>query len=129
VITAADGRCVVDETQDPLLTARLTDVVDVVDGVEVTRQVFKNPYLEFTLADPTANTPIPSSREVAVSVLQGSTGMQVSSVVVSDGVSDALPASLRYEAGLGNLFVVDSAGQGLRRYTLRPFQHDGQTFR
>ena len=141
VITAPDGRCVVDEMKDPLLTARLRDVIDPIDpnlpcdpNVPndpncVTRQVFKNPYVEFTLADPNANTPTPDSREVAVSVLQGSTGLQVSSVVVSDGVSDALPASLRYEPGLGNLFVVDSAGQGLRRFTVRPFQHDGQTFR
>jgi hypothetical protein len=45
---------------------------------------------------------------------------------VSDGVSDALPATMRYVTGVGNLFVLDTAGQGLRRYTLRPFQTSGQ---
>lgn len=125
------GTCIEGPNKDPLLTSRLVEVVDPedltkppVDVKDRTHLVFKNPYVEFTLADVPADT-LPKSREVSVSVLEGSTALTVSSVVVSDGVSDALPATMRYVPGVGNLFVLDTAGQGLRRYTLRPFQTSG----
>jgi hypothetical protein len=124
IITAPDKECVTDESKDELLTSRLREVNDPT-AKELKPLKFKNPYVEFTVADAPAGT-APKAREVSVDVREGSTGLQVSSVQVSDGVSDALPATMRYVTGVGNLFVLDTAGQGLRRYTLRPFQTSGQ---
>lgn len=118
-----DGRCAVDEALDPLLDARLRPRVP--DTGEL---VFKNPYVQFTMPA-AAPMSLPEARELSAQVVRGSTGLQIAGVITGDSVADALPASLRYVPTVGGLFVLDTAGQGLRRYTLRPFQHDGQTFR
>jgi hypothetical protein len=126
VITGDDGSCVIDPDKDELLTSRLRSLPDASGNQHLT---FKNPYVEFTLSDASSSVTSPEAREVQVQVINGSTPLQLTSIVTGDSVADALPATLRYVPGQNSLFILDSASQGLRRYTLRPFQHDGQTFR
>jgi hypothetical protein len=64
-----------------------------------------------------------------VQLTQQSSYLGVLNVDTSSGRADALPSRVRFFPGTEDLFVVDGASQGLRRYQLEPFQHDGSRFR
>jgi hypothetical protein len=120
-ITGPDGHCTLDPEKDPLLTSRPASI-----GGEPPL-VFKNPYVEFTMAPELVANEEQALRNTSVQVRNGSAGLQVTSVGSSSS-TDALPAALRYDPQLGQLYLLDTASQGLRRYLLRPFEFDTDSF-
>jgi hypothetical protein len=110
------GECVTNEALDPRLTSRLS-------GPD---WEFKDFALAFKLAEPEGD------RDDIAPVIQltnQSSFLWVLNVDNSSGRADALPSRVRFFPGTDDLFVVDGASQGLRRYELEPFQHDGERFR
>jgi hypothetical protein len=127
-ITAPDGTCTVDATKDAQITSRPTLSDGTVPGPKDTApQVFKNPYIEFTLAMGT-NGDQQSLRNTALQLRNGSSGLAVTSVASGNTTADALPIALQYDARQGHLYLLDTASQGLRRYLLNPFQFDTTSF-
>jgi len=120
----ADGACVEldDATKDARFTSR--PVADASGNLR-----FENLYVSFVIRalDMQSNEP-PQARETTIQVRGASTPLNLSNVS-ADRVTDALPASLRFLPEVGDLFVLDTASQGLRRYTLAPFENDGSIFR
>ncbi len=125
VIAGLDGSCIADTTQDPLINSRVR--TGLING-STTADVFQNPFVSFALApaDPSA---LPETRETSVSVSRASVLQQLNTVNAGDQVAEALPSSLRYLPEQGSLFLLDTAGQGLRRYRLRPFERETTVFR
>jgi hypothetical protein len=117
ITTAEDGSCVVDPTQDELINSRIED------------SSFRNPWVTFTLARAATPDTLPETRETTVAVSRSSVPFQLNTVISGDQVTDALPSSLQYLPEQGYLFLLDTAGQGLRRYSLRPFERDNTVFR
>jgi hypothetical protein len=64
-----------------------------------------------------------------VQLTQQSSYLWILNVDSASGRADALPSRVRFFPGTEDLFVVDGASQGLRRYELEPFRHDGARFR
>jgi hypothetical protein len=130
ITTAADGTCVEDPTLDPLLNARVRRAKFNPPGdvAEADADVFRNPYVMFALAEAAASV-VPETRETTISVTRASVPFYLDAVTTGDSVNDALPSTVQYLPEIGNLFLLDSAGQGLRRYTLRPFERDETVFR
>lgn len=111
----ASGMCVENEELDPRLTSR-------VSGPD---WVFQDFSLSFELD-------VAGDRDEIAPVVQltnQSSFLGILNVDTSSGRADALPSRVRFFPGTDALFVVDRASQGLRRYTLQPFQHDGNRFR
>jgi hypothetical protein len=133
VVTTAEGRCEVDASKDPRITARPQPVrmpdAPVMGDVGLLPDAeyrFENPYVSFTLArrgqDELRNAP-----DIALQVRNSARTLSLSN---SDGrIRDALPVVLRYLPEVGDLFVVDTASQGLRRYDFRPFAWDRAIYR
>jgi hypothetical protein len=132
ITTAPDGRCVADLALDPRLNARVRDVTTMPnDGSApiTTPDLFQNPFVTFRLAPPMSPNPVQETRETTVSVSRASVPFYVDAVNSRDSVTDALPSTVHYLPEVGNLFLLDIAGQGLRRYSLRPFERDDTVFR
>lgn len=108
-MTTADdtGRCVLDSDKDVRLRARVS-----------AGQAFQNTSIGFALAPDLLRT------QISIGATGGRTFLWTSIVPPRD-YPDALPKSIRYFPMTNNLFVVDSANQGLRRLLLDPFQLDG----
>ncbi|MDB4977232.1 MAG: hypothetical protein JWN48_5573 [Myxococcaceae bacterium] len=129
IIKADDGSCVADPNKDPLLTSRPVPVGPEGGPPDWNGALsFKNPYVQFTLSK-RALTTDQTLRNTAVQVRNGSASLSVTSVPTGSTSVDALPAALRYEPETGALFLLDTASQGLRRYTLQPFAFDKNSFR
>jgi hypothetical protein len=131
VVTAPDGACVLaaDSELSPLLNARVRTgtIIPSVGAAPVSAEVFQNPYVRFALAPDSGGDP--ETRETTVSVSRASAPFFVDAVSAGDSVTDALPSTLQYMSEVGSLFLLDSKGQGLRRYTLRPFEREDTVFR
>ena len=133
VVTAPDGRCEVDASKDPRLTARPTPIVmpgspgaDSPGFRPDADYQFENPYVSFTLARRGAGG-LETARDITVQVRNSAVPLTQAN---TDGrIRDALPVALRYLPEVGDLFVVDTASQGLRRYEFRPFAWDRQFYR
>ena len=110
VITDDEGVCLADPLR-PLITSR---------AEPGTR--FRNPYLSFMLADAPGGVPVVGARNTTVQFRQG-TGALTANLVRSE-LPDVLPATVRYQADRGELYIVDSASQGLQRYFLLPFARE-----
>lgn len=139
VTTAADGSCVVNEALDPLLDSRMRQgqvsyrppasaaepnpAAQTIDTL-----VFHNPFVSFALAPADANV-LPTTRETSLTVQRSNAAQQLNTVISGDQVTNALPSTLQYMPEVGYLFLLDTAGQGLRRYTLRPFERENTVFR
>jgi hypothetical protein len=124
VVSAADGRCVIDETKDPRLTSRpvMLPQTDAMSAEGDYR--FENPYLSFTIRARDASD-ARTVRDATVQTRNAATPLTLNN---ADGrISDALPVSMSYLPEVGDLFVVDTASQGLRRYGLRPFEWDDRS--
>ncbi len=104
--TDEGGRCVLDPEKDPRFRART-----------VRGRPFQNTSLAFTLATDL-------NRTSAVIGTVGGRTILSSSVVPQNDYPDALPKSIRFFPTTNDLFVVDSANQGLKRFTLNPFGRD-----
>ena len=127
-ITAPDGTCAVDTTKDAQITARPTLADGTAPGPQdLSAQVFKNPFIEFTLA-PGTNSAQQALRNTALQLRNGSSGLAVTSVVSGNTTADALPVALQYDSRQSRLYLLDTASQGLRRYLLNPFQFDTTSF-
>ena len=109
VIADPLGLCVVDEERR-LLTSRAEP-----------GKLYVNPYVSFQLADAAAMAQ-PGLRSATVPIGQGSAPL-VSNLATST-FGDVLPSVLRFYPGRNELYVVDSASQGLTRYTLNPFARE-----
>ncbi|MET0285128.1 MAG: hypothetical protein ABW352_11680 [Polyangiales bacterium] len=130
VVAGPDGVCVDDPAQDDLLNARVRPgtIIPSVGAAPVPAEVFQNPFVRFALA-PVTDGVDPETRQTTVSVTRASVPFFVNAVTAGDSVTDALPSTLQYLPEAGNLFLLDSKGQGLRRYTLRPFERENTVFR
>jgi hypothetical protein len=122
VTTNADGACI--ELDAAAKDARFTSrpVADAEGNLR-----FENLFVSFVVRKPEPNEP-PDARETTIQVRGASTPLSLNNAS-TDRVADALPASMRYLPELGDLFVLDTASQGLRRYTLLPFKWDTAIFR
>jgi hypothetical protein len=131
VITAMDGSCITDTMQDPLFNSRVRQGTIIPSPGEPPRaaEVFRNPFVSFALAPVAGNGVLPETRETTVSVSRASIPFYLDTVNTGDQVTDALPSTLQYLPEAGYLFLLDTAGQGLRRYTLRPFEREEAVFR
>jgi hypothetical protein len=109
------GACVVNDDLDPRLTSRISGP----DWV----------FQDFSLAFKLGMAGDPEEIAPAVQLTQQSSYLGILNVDTSSGRADALPSRVRFFPGTEDLFVVDGASQGLRRYRLEPFQHDGSRFR
>lgn len=108
VIAGPDGACVVDPER-PLQTSRAVE-----------EQRFTNPYLSFQLARGAASGMSSSGiRNAAITLGAGASALTNS--LATGTFSDTLPATVRFYPGDNELYVVDSASQGLTRYNLNPF--------
>jgi hypothetical protein len=121
VIAADDGSCVIDTSKDPLLRSRIAFVPE---GGEY--EPFTNPFISFQLAKDVSRDPNQFTR-----LDIGLTSNLVQNVVFdpAQGRRDALPVTVQYFPYTDNLFVVDSASQGLRIFTLSPFFPARTSFR
>ncbi|MET0342559.1 MAG: hypothetical protein ABW252_16255 [Polyangiales bacterium] len=106
VIADPQGVCVPDPAR-PLQTSRAEP-----------GKPFRSPYLSFQL-DPTTAADADALRTSSLPITAGSTAL--TSSLVTGNFSDVLPSELRFNAGTKELYVVDSASQGLTRYTFNPF--------
>jgi hypothetical protein len=111
--TIADetGKCVQDEARDERLESRIAP-----PRKGGTTTLYKSPYLAFALDY--ANDPA----TVAVTMRVEGQGYRVQRNIVdvsTSGRTDVLPVRLRYFPESPDLFIVDSASQGLRRYALQ----------
>lgn len=111
-----EGRCVEDGNLSPLFSSRA--VVD---------ERFQDPAIAFTLTNPEQEDP----EDIHPTVTLGAQSRVLTRVNVDEnsGRSDALPRRVRYFTETGDLFIVDQASQGLKRYTLTPFEPDNSRFR
>jgi hypothetical protein len=111
------GRCVANEQIDERWSSRVKSDLE-----------FKDPWVMFRLqavdegGDPADIAP-------SITLNNQVTFLRVLNVDSSSGRADALPSRVRYFSDTGDLFVVDGASQGLRRYTLDPFEADSARFR
>lgn len=131
VVANEQGRCVIDESKDPRFTVR-PQQGEVPPGQPEGEFEpeghwrFENPYVSFTIALRGRNEPR-TSRDSSVQVRNAATALTVNN---TDGrIVDALPVTVRYLPEVGDLFVVDTASQGLRRYDLVPFEWDRSIYR
>jgi hypothetical protein len=108
-----DGRCVIDTDLDPRFVSRLTPDT-----------LYANPYVAFEVA-PGANIP----RTFNVRVTAGRTELRDTVYDPNTDFPDALPASVRFFPFRNELFIVDTASQGLRRFALSPFGRTNEIFR
>jgi hypothetical protein len=110
-IADATGACVQDEQRDERLESRITPPSETSASA-----LYQSPYLAFALSyakDPAT---------VAVTMRVEGQGYRVQRNIVdvsTSGRTDVLPVRLRYFPESPDLFVVDSASQGLRRYGLQ----------
>jgi hypothetical protein len=109
------GACVVNEELDPRLTSRISGP----DWV----------FQDFALAFKLDVSDSPEELAPVVRLTLQSNYLGILNVDTSSGRADALPSRVRFFLGTEDLFVVDGASQGLRRYQLEPFRHDGSRFR
>lgn len=109
------GACVANEELDTRLTSRIS-------GPDWVFQDFALAFKLDVSGDPEDIGPV-------VQLTRQSTYLGILNVDTSSGRADALPSRVRFFPGTEDLFVVDGASQGLRRYQLEPFQHDGSRFR
>ncbi len=109
--TDDNGRCVLDTTKDARLRARASR-----------GRPFQNTSIAFTIAPNETRSVITIGTNGGRSILAGS-------VVPVNDYPDALPKSIRWFPLTNDLFVVDSASQGLRRFTLTPFGRDTANYR
>jgi hypothetical protein len=109
---AEGGVCVVNQAIDRRFTSR-------VGGPD---WLFEDLWLSFKL-----NVPDEAEREdigPVIQLTQQSTFLGVINIDSSSGRADALPSRVRFFPDTGDLFIVDGASQGLRRYLLEPFEAD-----
>jgi hypothetical protein len=119
------GACVVNEAIDARMTSRVGEDTD---------WVFQDFSLAFKLDVPDPKDPKDKQNEredvqPVVQLTEQSSWLSVLNVDSTGGRADALPSRVRFFPGTQSLFVVDGASQGLRRYELEPFRHDGSRFR
>jgi hypothetical protein len=121
VIAADDGSCVIDTNKDPLLRSRIAFA-----AADAEYEPFTNPFISFQLAKDVSRDPNQFTR-----LDIGLTSNLVQNVVFdpAQGRRDALPVTVQYFPYTDNLFVVDSASQGLRIFTLSPFFPARTSFR
>ncbi|HEX5656240.1 MAG TPA: hypothetical protein VFX59_03555, partial [Polyangiales bacterium] len=128
ITTGMGGACIVDTTLDPLLDSRVRRRTITQSGAPVAADVFRNPYVSFALA-PVADGVSQETRETTISVSRASAPFLVSTVNPGDSVTTALPSALQYYPEAGYLFLLDTAGQGLRLYTMAPFERQTNPIR
>ena len=104
-----DGACGVDETLDFRLNSRL-----------LPGETFRNPFIAFKLRE------VEDEASVAQSLQLTGAGARVDGTVVAAELqrTDTLPVQVRYMPNVGKIFVVDSASQGLRTFSLSNFAID-----
>lgn len=118
VTTGPDGACIEDTTKDPRLTARPV--------LDAGNWRYENPFVTFTIRAFNQGEAT-TARDTTVQVYDAATAVTENNVADSR-YGDALPAEIRYLSEVGDLFVLDTASQGLRRYTLQPFENDGSIY-
>jgi hypothetical protein len=112
VTTRVDGRCAIDPRLDERLRSRAR-----------AGELFVNPYVAFEI---NAEEP-PTS--LVIQVISGRSELRETVYDPGTTFVDALPVSVRFFPYTNDLFIVDSASQGLRRFALSPFTRTGQIFR
>ena len=120
VVAADDGACVVDTTRDPLLHARIAFKT----GADY--ELFTNPFISFQLVKDISQN---ANQFTTIQVTQTNNLVQNLVFDPAQGRRDALPVTVQYFPYTDNLFVVDSASQGLRIFTLSPFYPARTSFR
>jgi hypothetical protein len=115
VASENDGACVEDESKDERLRSRTQP-----------GELFQNPYIAFRLSELEEDA-FPSSLDTTIQVFGGSGGLAVPTVTSSLG--DSQPVVVRYLDITGDLFIVDTASQGLRRFGLSPLRSVGNNYR
>lgn len=132
VVADAAGRCVVDPALDPRITSRPFTVPESAQPSDPAQRRtdgwFVNPYLAFRLKD-AGSTADSATRDTTLQIRDSSTRLSITNVDSANRVLDALPVAVRYNAEIDRLFVLDTASQGLRRYTLQPLEDDASNFR
>jgi hypothetical protein len=108
-VAGADGRCVIDDTKDPRLTSRAAP-----------NEIYKNPFVAFTLTRPPA---------ALVQVTRANAFLRESDFDPGASFLDAQPFSALFTPYANLLYVVDTASQGLRGFTLSPFLRSNVVFR
>ena len=119
VVADDDGACVIDTARDPLLHAR----IPFSDGPY---EPFTNAFLSFQLSETASQN---ANQVVTISLSQTFNSVQNLVFDPAQGRRDALPVTVQYLPYTDNLFVVDSARQGLRIFTLSPFYPARVSFR
>ena len=103
-IVGPDGTCIPDPEKDARYTARTR-----------VGQYFENTQVGFTLSSGAGTV-------ASVALAQGTTVLR--DTIVSASLPSARPATIRFFPYANELFLVDSATQGLRRLDLSPFRPD-----
>lgn len=106
------GLCVEDPTLDVRQNARAFK-----------GEPFMNPYVAFTLSEDLAQRSITVQLGSFLGFLRGLV------LGPTADFADILPASVRYFPYVNQVFVVDSASQGLVRFALEPFERTAQAIR
>jgi hypothetical protein len=115
IASDGDGACIEDETKDPRLHSRTTP-----------GELFQNPYIAFRLSEPEEDS-LPTALDTSIQVTGGSADLAPPVYVGSIG--DSMPVVVRYSDVTGELFVVDTSRQGLRRFGLTPLRGDNSGYR
>jgi hypothetical protein len=127
VVAADDGRCVIDTTKDPLLHGRIArKQPDPANSDAPLFDTFTNAFVSFRLANGVSdnlNTIPRIDLTITSNVVENAT------FDPAQGRRDALPVTVQYFPYTDNLFVVDSASQGMRIFKLSPFLPTNTSFR
>jgi hypothetical protein len=126
--------CVTDPDRDPLFTQRFAvtglaadaDADGQADADADKLQFFVNRFAAFKPAVTDHND---RNRPVSIQVTMPLSHIEAQVVDPTQNRLDSLPVTLRYFPYTGDLYIVDVASQGLRRFALSPFGSTSSTFR